>query len=658
MAACWYGRTKLERSSKLMTAKQSIIAELGDREILLPELIARSLNANDQVKYYFALLQTAKANADRPAVPAPDLKSERIAARIDEPALDEIVAGTRKAGPDLYAVPHGSAVLARIPTAIADMLSCLPDEERRPLAERLKSLAPPADAGEVLPGSLISAITSGDRESGDSPHLLVMDAHRAINRLQAETATETLAGARIHHLSVLGRQRVEAFMRGLNRTAPLKFDHPGLGTTATETGSRLIIQNDIGTTDAHVLVVRVEGLTVTLTYTDIHRQRLAFFESLFDGRGMTWEGLEERLSAAMETGQYTLASGRFDAPSEAQLQDFLAFLGSRIVFLIDWNKVRKRLRAFVAKDRIPEVLKWAADHDYGHRGLLEVGGEEALARAVEYAAGPNLRYGQRLDDLIGSERTVAYLKDCLAIASLGLQNRRSRRNINDEIRARLKKDFETDRLAIFDLAASHAAIGYDVAFGVVEAHARLASAPGREWIERQAARAVVLEARADQILNEARDDIKRFARPKRLLEFFEHSDDAIDELEEAAAIVEMAALIEMPREAADRLRDLVELPLSAAQELVKCVECAATVTRSDIRDDLDELISALENLIAIEHRADAILRDTRRWLLVEPTDRRVFVVMRELSQALETATDAQAHAAQALKAYLMEEVIA
>jgi len=38
------------------------------------------------------------------------------------------------------------------------------------------------------------------------------------------------------------RTLVEAFMRGLNRTAPLKFDHPGLGTTATESGADVLIQ--------------------------------------------------------------------------------------------------------------------------------------------------------------------------------------------------------------------------------------------------------------------------------------------------------------------------------------------------------------------------------------------------------------------------------
>ena len=71
-------------------------------------------------------------------------------------------------------------------------------------------------------------------------------------------------------------------MAGINRTAPLKFNHPGLATTATRAGARLVIQNDIGTTDAHVIVIHVQDLTVTVTYTDVHPERLAFFQDMLE----------------------------------------------------------------------------------------------------------------------------------------------------------------------------------------------------------------------------------------------------------------------------------------------------------------------------------------------------------------------------------------
>ena len=69
---------------------------------------------------------------------------------------------------------------------------------------------------------------------------------------------------------------VNAFMRGLNRTVPLKFNHPDLDTAATRDDACLLVQNDIDTSDAHVLVIQVQEHTVTLTYSDLHRRRFAF----------------------------------------------------------------------------------------------------------------------------------------------------------------------------------------------------------------------------------------------------------------------------------------------------------------------------------------------------------------------------------------------
>ena len=74
--------------------------------------------------------------------------------------------------------------------------------------------------------------------------------------------------------------------------------------------------------------------------------------------------------------------------------------------------------------------------------------------------------------------------------------------------------------------------------------------------------------------------------------------------------------------------------MRSAQELVKCVECAASVTQFDVRDDLDEFLAALEKFIAIEHAADDVLRAFRRWLILENTDQRQTMLLRELSQAL------------------------
>jgi len=83
-----------------------------------------------------------------------------------------------------------------------------------------------------------------------------MDLHKQINHLSGELASEVIDGANVWELQPEDRARVVAFMRGLNRTAWLKFDHPGLETAATRDGERLLLQNDIGTNDAHVLLLQ------------------------------------------------------------------------------------------------------------------------------------------------------------------------------------------------------------------------------------------------------------------------------------------------------------------------------------------------------------------------------------------------------------------
>ena len=136
-------------------------------------------------------------------------------------------------------------------------------------------------------------------------HLLIMDAHRALNRLQAQIATSTVDGAAVYGLSAEDHGLVAAFMAGVHSTARLKFDHPGLATTATRSGDRLLIQNDLGTTDAHVVVLSVEGLTATLTYSDVHMRRLRFFQSMIEavrgriGRGPRREGTHRRSASTI-----------------------------------------------------------------------------------------------------------------------------------------------------------------------------------------------------------------------------------------------------------------------------------------------------------------------------------------------------------------------
>ena len=77
----------------------------------------------------------------------------------------------------------------------------------------------------------VTRLTGISDRDGDSLHRLVMDLHKALNRLAASHADEILAGAHVSGLLPDDRPAVEAFMRGVEATGKLKFGHPGLATT-------------------------------------------------------------------------------------------------------------------------------------------------------------------------------------------------------------------------------------------------------------------------------------------------------------------------------------------------------------------------------------------------------------------------------------------
>ena len=77
----------------------------------------------------------------------------------------------------------------------------------------------------------------------------------------------------------------------------------------------LIIQNDIGTNDVHVLVIQVEGFSITLTYSDLHERRFAFFQGLLSEIGAQWSDVGARRSTlaitqcAIDTSSWAMPCG-------------------------------------------------------------------------------------------------------------------------------------------------------------------------------------------------------------------------------------------------------------------------------------------------------------------------------------------------------------
>ena len=484
-----------------------------------------------------------------------------------------------------------------------------------------------------------------------------MDLHRELNALQAALAEEVLDGASVYGLADGDKAKVKAFMAGVNRTAALKFNHPGLGTTATRSGDRLVIQNDIGTTDAHVIVIHVEALTVTVTYSDVHPERVQFLRAMLAPMNVVWDdGRSEQVATFAAGMPFQLASGSLVAADAAHCLRFLEFLGSRLVFLIDWNKARKQLRGFLRGPQRLDALLWAAQNDVGHRGFLEIGGARAINEAIEAIADPAVHFGDRLCDVLGTEPAVEFIEFVLGVAARGRLDGQSHALIADRIRAELQRRFSDDECRLLGIASDHAGFIFEIASLVQDGVLAAGTVDG--GFSKRADRARHYEHDADLLVVAAREAARR--RPDRAVfrTLLETADDAADHLEDVAFLLVLLADHDEPGgETLQALRSLAALTLEGAQEWIKALGHATHVTRPGLREDTDDFLTAIDRVAALEHQADDAERRLITLAIQQSKNFRQLHLYTAISDGLEETMDALKHASLVLRGHVLGEVL-
>lgn len=634
-----------------MTTSTDVMEHIGDVDLLLPRRIQAGLAANDRLKYYLTLLQSAVAAAQTPHRDHPNLRDARDASGVTDVSFDEVIAQSRLLGDGCVVVPSAGRIrqlvfhdlremLAPI-AAAAQVIPDLQDSVDR-FDARLRALdasTPSFDADHVTP-SAVDAMAASGAGPQDSVHQVVMDLHQQINRLQMRLPLRDIAGASTWGLGAEDEPSVAAFMAGLSRTAHLKFNHPGLETTATRVGGRLSIQNDLGTTDAHVVVVHVEGLAVTMIYSDVHRRRVDFLKSMLEDHNVVWADMAPGGPASP-----MMVVGRVDADSPAALQQFLALLASRLVFLIDWNRARKQLGRFVRKSDAVATLEWAAEHNVGHRAFLQCGGSELIYTAFERAATRHALAGGRLDAILGRTEANTFLRSVLHVASAGLTAGRSDRVIHDEVEARLLVHLAGGAHNGLSLVADHAAYLTSLAERVRRA---LLPGAGRAETAHGAQLAKRWEARADDLVRRQRQFQDSSHVGEMLRRILRYGDDAVDGLEEAAFLMTL-----VPEPTAEPslqpLATLADLVLDGAREYVRCVERAKSLPGEHV----GEFLAVVDRVLDAERAVDDVERQARATLLATSADFRELHVLSAVVRAFEQTADALAHSALAVRDYVI-----
>jgi uncharacterized protein Yka (UPF0111/DUF47 family) len=628
--------------------KTQILAVLGENDLQPAARLNAALAANDRVKYLFSLLQMASAHAVHPDQPAPRLKRERIACGIDDPDLDAVVTGARMMGKSCR-VAGAARIVARIADDMRLMAAPVLATEPNGFATRLDALLAelPTGTDDLLDPDAISQITQIGHDRADSLHRLVMDLHKRLNSMQAALAEENLDGAAAYNLIEADRPMVLAFMAGLNRTAKLRFNHPGLATNATRADGRLVIQNDIGTTDAHVIVIHVQELSVSVTYTDVHAERLKFFQEMLTPHPVTWE--KDRTAVLAAGAPFYLATGRLEAADSDGCRAYLEFLGSRLVFLIDWNHARKQLRGFLRRPERLTLLHSAAETDVGHRGFLELGGARLINQAIESTAGSSMHFGDRLCDVLGDSQTLDFLSFVFRAASEGLLSGQSHALIHDRIRVTLAALFSNEERQLLRLAADHAGLIFEIASLVRDGLQAEPSDAGK-----RARRARQFEHDADQLVVEAREAVRRRPDYAVFRALLEAADDAADDLEDVAFFLDLDKLQGKPLEALQILADLL---VEASQEWIKALGHASQIGLAASPAETEDFLTAIDRVSAIEHQADDAERALAKGAVEHAQDFRQLHLFTEIGGKLEAAADALKHASLILHDHILGDVI-
>jgi len=639
--------------------KARIIEELGEAGILLPTLVGEGLAANDRIKLRLSALQAAAARAEQPDRAAIDLETECRAAGVPAASITALINGAHRAGDGSIEAAGLATLLTDIAGDAGDMVRAVSAGDAaagEAMARRLEAIAASGVLAptEAIAPARVAKLTSVATDGADTLHRLVMDLHKALNRLAAGCAEATIAGAHVFGLKPEDRDAVESFMRGLNETRPLKFDHPGLDTMATRAGDRLVIQNDIGTTDAHVVVIAVEGNTVTVTYTDVHRIRAKFFVGLFDGFAMTWSGLDRHAAQGLgDDGTFYLVTGRFEAETAADRNRCLAALGAGLVFLIDWNKARKVLRNLVSKSDAIQILSWAARHRVGHRGFLELGGEDLIGSVVRNAAPTRIGFGERLEQALGRDAAIDFLKTVMRAATEALGSGRSVRLLHEQLETELIRHLERVDSALLAIVVRQAGLAHDVA-GLLAHHLAALAAGNASGAESLAARAERIEQKADRIALEVRTETSRLNARAVIVRLADNIEQATDELEQAAFI---ASLLPAGNDAAvlASLSALCGVAMTATEAAASGLAAAADSPEGH-RVDADEALAQVTRLTDAEHAADHLEREVTRRILTESFAVAPALAALDLARAIERATDRLAGFAHLLRHYVITDL--
>jgi uncharacterized protein Yka (UPF0111/DUF47 family) len=277
--------------------------------------------------------------------------------------------------------------------------------------------------------------------------------------------------------------------------------------------------------------------------------------------------------------------------------------------------------------------------------------------ALHFVAGGTLTYGVTMDELLGREAAVSFLRFILKTCAHGLLKNRPQALIRDEVRVELYKHYHSAQQYLLDLVSNHAALAIEIASGIRDGLLVVSNPEEFPRFGRIGERAKEWERKADELVISARELAKQSEQADAIRLLLEAADDITDELEEAAFHFTLLT--------GDALAEEIRLPLAAlagllvegTQEYLKAIENARGIQRSGSPDDMHDFLESIHRIVAIEQQSDTVEREVRKALVDVAKDYRQAFVIAECAKKLESAADELMHTGMILRDQILGKIM-
>jgi uncharacterized protein Yka (UPF0111/DUF47 family) len=213
----------------------------------------------------------------------------------------------------------------------------------------------------------------------------------------------------------------------------------------------------------------------------------------------------------------------------------------------------------------------------------------------------------------------------------------------------LATHFSDEERQLLRLAEDHAGLIFELASLVRDG---LQAEP--DGAGKRARRARRFEHDADQLVLQARETVRRRPDYAVFSPLLETADDAADALEDAAFFLDLDTLQGKPLEA---LQILAELLADASQEWIKALGHATQIDRAASRAEMEDFLTAIDRIAAIEHEADDAERALTATAVKHAPDFRQLHLFAAIGDKLEAAADALKDASLILHDHVLGDVI-